>query len=111
MFKYWIGNDIDILIVIVMEKDGLFRWVNINEWVDNILFYEGFGGVNFNCRMFISLFFFYVSDFFVWDELICYLDLVEGLFYGSLMGCMLIFIYDLKFKEVVYWVFFNLAFI
>jgi hypothetical protein len=86
--KYWTGNYSDTLNVTVVEKEGALRRVNIDEWVDNILLYEGFGGVNPNCRMFISPSFFYVSDPFVWDELTCYSDPVEGLLYGSSTGCM-----------------------
>lgn len=107
--KFWTGNDIDTLTVTVTEKDGPLRRVNINEWVDNILLYEGFGGVNPNCRMFISPSFFYVSDPFVWDELTCYSDPVEGLLYGSSTGCMPTSTSGSKLKETAFRVFPNPA--
>jgi hypothetical protein len=87
---YWMY--VDTVNIIVTEKEGESRKVSVTTpdgWhiFEDMLIYEGFGGVAENRRLLLADELFIISDPIYWDELTCYMDPVEGLLYGNAANC------------------------
>lgn len=82
----------DTFTITVTQKDGAYRTVSVNGTFGSLLdlqIHEAFGGLADNTRMLISGRFFIHAEPYIWDELTCYIDPVQGLLYGDELGCEL----------------------
>lgn len=92
---FWANTD--TLTITVLEKVEAFRQVSINGIYDNgeyplfscLDIHEGFGGFEKNLRLLLGDELFIITDPYIWDELTCYINPVEGLLYGNASACEL----------------------